>query len=92
MEWLIGGIFAWFFTDYVTKPLRRFHNLRRDVNRCLVRYGNVSARGRRVGDGVQATGISPEQQEKIAAAESAFRDVGDEMRAFANVDSVADRI
>jgi hypothetical protein len=42
----IGGASAWFLTSFVGGPIRRFYDLRREVNRCLVEYGNVLARRR----------------------------------------------
>jgi len=41
-----GGAIAWFLTAFVGGPIRRFYDLRREVNRCLVEYGNVLARHR----------------------------------------------
>src|SRR5215467_3305954 len=41
-----GGAIAWFLTAFVGAPIRRFYDLRREVNRCLVEYGNVLARHR----------------------------------------------
>ncbi len=88
----IGGVFAWFFTDFVTKPLRRFFDLRREANRCLVRYGNVPARARLLDDYTRKQiEISPEEDARLTEAQNAFRDLGADMRAFANVE-IANRI
>jgi hypothetical protein len=90
----VGGVFAWFFTDYVTKPLRRFFDLCREVNRCLVYYGNVQARATLSDDYLQrtSTNISSEEDARLTEAEKAFRNLAAEMRAFANVDRVANQI
>jgi hypothetical protein len=92
---LIGfiGICAWLLTNFVAKPLRRFFDLRRDVNRCLVRYGNVSARARWTDDNKrEVLQISPEEDERLMEAHNALRDLAGDMRAFANVEIVANRI
>jgi hypothetical protein len=80
-----------FFTDYVTKPLRRFFDLRREVNRCLVYYGNLQARFKLTDDCSvrEKTNISPEEDARLTEAEKAFRNLGAEMRAFANGDRLA---
>jgi HAMP domain-containing protein len=31
----IGGVCAWFLTDYIAKPLQRFYDLRREVTAAL---------------------------------------------------------
>jgi hypothetical protein len=43
---ILGGICGWFANDFIGKPLRRFYDLRSEVGRCLLYYGNVTARGR----------------------------------------------
>jgi hypothetical protein len=82
----VGGVAAWFFTDYVAKPLRRFFDLRREVNRCLVYYGNLPARFKLTDSVREQTNISPEEDARLTEAEKAFRNLGAEMRAFANAD------
>ena len=90
----VGGVGAWFFTDYITKPLRRFFDLRREVNRCLVYYGNVQARAKWTDDYTRRdpTDISPEEDVRLTEAQNAFRNLGAEMRAFANGDRLASRL
>jgi hypothetical protein len=90
----VGGIGAWFFTDNVTKPLRRFFDLRREVNRCLVYYGNVMPRFKLTDEFSmrELTDISPEEDARLREAEKAFRNLGAEMRAFANADRLAYRL
>ena len=86
-----GGVCAWFSTDYVSKPLRRFFDLRREVNRCLVYYGNVQARATLSADSLrrEPTNISSEEDAQLTEAQNAFRNLGAEMRAFANGDRLA---
>jgi hypothetical protein len=87
----VGGVAAWFFADYVAKPLRRFFDLRREVNRCLVNYGNLQARFKLTDSVREQTNISPEEDARLTEAEKAFRNLGAEMRAFANADRLAYR-
>jgi hypothetical protein len=89
----IGGVCGWFFTDFLTKPLRRFFDLRRKVNRCLVRYGNVSARARWTDDYTrEELQISPEDDARLMEAHDALRDLAADMRGFANVEKIANRL
>jgi hypothetical protein len=88
----VGGVAAWFFTDYVAKPLRRFFDLRREVNRCLAYYGNLPARFKLTDSVREQTNISPEEDARLTEAEKAFRNLGAEMRAFANADRLAYRM
>jgi hypothetical protein len=88
-----GGVCAWFFTDFVTKPLRRFFDLCREINRCLVRYGNVPARWKWIDDNTrQELQISPEDDARLMEAHNAFRNLAADMRAFANVERFANQI
>jgi hypothetical protein len=90
----IGGFCAWFLADFGAKPFRRFFDLRSEVNRCLVQYGNVQARAKWKGDYSQreVTNISPEEDARLTEAQHAFRNLGAEMRAFANVEYFGNRI
>jgi hypothetical protein len=88
---LIGGVCAWFLTDYVAKPLRRFFDLRREINRCLINYGNVRSRAEWTPIGRVTAKISPEEDAQLTKAQHAFLKLGAEMRAFANEDRVANR-
>jgi hypothetical protein len=85
----IGGLCAWFFTDFVTKPLRRFFDIRREVNRHLVEYGNVRARAELVDEMDVPVVISPAEDARLTEAQKVFRGLAGEMRAFANVDYFA---
>jgi hypothetical protein len=90
----VGGVGAWFFTDYVAKPLRRFVDLRHEVNRCLVYYGNVQARATLSSDSLRRgpTNISPEEDARLTEAQNAFRDLGAKMRAFVHGYPLANRM
>jgi hypothetical protein len=88
----IGGVCAWFFTDFVTKPFRRFFDLRREVNRRLVEYGNVLARAKMDGNMRVPLDISPAEDARLTEAQVVFRRLAGDMRAFANVDYFANRM
>jgi hypothetical protein len=89
----VGGIFAWFFTNYITQPVQRFFDLRREVNRCLVVYGNVGARSAIAPSGQRVPlHNSTEEDARLVEGQNAFRDLAGKMRAFANVDRIANRI
>ena len=88
----IGGVCAWFLTDYVAKPLRRFFDLRRQVNRCLLYCDNVQPRAEWSPIGRVSTKISPEDDAKLTRAQNALMKLGGEMRAFANGDRLANQV
>jgi len=84
-----GGAIAWFLTAFVGGPIRRFYDLRREVNRCLVEYGNVLARHRERrlsdDDGVvtrQRIDLSTVEEARLSEAQTKFRNLAAEMRAF----------
>jgi hypothetical protein len=84
----IGGASAWFLTSFVGGPIRRFYDLRREVNRCLVEYGNVLARHRqrRLGDDdglvEQRIDLPAEGIARLTEAQAKFRNLAAELRAF----------
>jgi len=88
----IGGVCAWFLTDYVAKPVRRFFDLRRQVNRCLLYCDNVQPRAEWSPIGRVSTKISPEDDAKLTTAQNALMKLGGEMRAFANGDRLANQV
>src|SRR5262245_58120293 len=88
----IGGIGAWFLTDYLAKPLQRFFDIRREVNRRLVEYGNVRAREKLKDEMPVPVEISLAEDARLTEAQKAFRGLAGEMRAFANVDYFANRM
>ena len=42
---VLGAAVTWPVVEFVARPFRQFYDIRRQVNRCLVMYGNVGARG-----------------------------------------------
>ena len=85
----IGGACAWLLTDFVAKPYRRFFDLRREICRCLVVYGNVSAREKMDGDVRARIAIPSAEDDRLTEAQKVFRNLAGEMRAFANAEILA---
>ena len=67
------------------RGLRRFFDLRRDVNRRLVEYGDVLARAKMDGDMRVPLDISPVEDARLTEAQVVLRGLAGEMRAFANL-------
>jgi hypothetical protein len=89
----VGGVFAWIFTEFVAKPLLRFSELRREVTRCLVVYGNVGGRTEVDKAGKPKTlKLSAKEVARLVEAQNAFRDLSGKMYGFASVDAFANRI
>jgi hypothetical protein len=83
---VLGGaaaIVAWFLMEFVGRPFRQFFDLRRDVVRRLVQFGNVMARAKMEGDRRMPVEISTEENTRLAEAEKTFRDLASQIRAFA---------
>src|SRR5262245_8317957 len=79
----IGGVCGWFFTDFVAKPLLRFSDLRREVTRCLVVYGNVGGQMAIDKAGNQKTlKLSAEEDARLVEAQKSFRDLSGKMYGF----------
>jgi hypothetical protein len=86
----LGAAVAWPVVEFVARPFRQFYDIRRQVNRCLVMYGNVSARsvidqrGKR-----KAIDLSREENDRLVEAQIALRGLAADMRAFANGEYLA---
>jgi hypothetical protein len=88
----IAGIGTWFLASFVGGPVRRFYDLRREVNRCLVQYGNIlRAPGLPNDFGLDIKPYDPDHGRR-AEAHNTFRNLGAEMRAFANGEPLASRV
>jgi hypothetical protein len=86
----IGGICAWFFTDFGARPFRGFYDLRSEVGRCLVYYTDVTARGRWVNAyQIETNDITPDEYARLTAAQNAYRHLGAKMGAFADGERLA---
>ena len=67
------------------RGLRRFFDLRRDVNRRLVEYGDVLARAKMDGDMRVPLDISPVEDARLKEAQVVLGGLAGEMRVFANL-------
>ena len=67
------------------RGLRRLFNLRRDVNRRLVEYGDVLARAKMDGDMRVPLDISPVEDARLKEARVVLGGLAGEMRVFANL-------
>jgi hypothetical protein len=86
----LGGICGWFANDFIGKPLRRFYDLRSEVGRCLLYYGNVTARGRWVNAyQFETNDITPDENERLTEAQNAYRNLAAKMSAFADGERLA---
>jgi len=90
----IGAVAAWFLAEFVGRPMRRFFDLRREINRLLVEYGNVFARYKDLTRDNSITGmsISTPEEVRLATAETELRKFAAEMRAFSNGEYFANRV
>jgi hypothetical protein len=93
------GIGTWVVTNAIGSPILKFFNLRTEVRRTLILYGNVRARWHErdledfAGEAVAAPGapspLSAEDEERLAAAQLALRELAADMRAFADTLTLA---
>ena len=81
---LIGAVCAWFVSEFFGRPFRQFFDMRRDVSSSLVRFANVRARAKRVGDAVSLNDLPKPEEERLMEAQDTFRHLGGDMRGFAN--------
>jgi len=90
----VGGVAAWFCTELIAKPLIRFADMRRELTRCLVVYGNVPTRAQKnqAGEVSGFVELSAGEQARLSEAQKAYRDLSGRMHGFANVDHVANWI
>lgn len=91
----LGTVFlalvTWIVFNAVGKPLLAFFDLRTEIRRSMILYGNVAARWRETVAGlVPADGTNempPEALERLRAAENQYRELGAQVRAFADTQS-----
>jgi hypothetical protein len=86
----IGAVISWPLVEFVGKPFRQFFDIRRQVARCLVDYGNVAARSSIDQSGEwKKLDPSKEEDDRLIEAQQAFRGLAADMRAFANGEPAA---
>ena len=86
---LLGGG-TWVITNFVGSPIRKFFDLRGEVIRRLIEFGNVGASRNEAGPGmVELIDISYEQRARLHQAQMVFRDLASQMRSFAENEGMA---
>jgi hypothetical protein len=87
---VIGASVAWPVVEFVARPFQQFYDIRRQVNRCLVMYGNVGARSAINPQGEwKAIDLPKEEDDRLVEAQTALRGLAADMRAFANGEYLA---
>jgi hypothetical protein len=89
-----GATLAWLITEFLGRPFRQFFDLRREVARRMVEFGNVGARAKMSDNDFhrQPCEISPEEEARLREAEKTFRDLAAQMRGFAIGERVAVKV
>ena len=86
----VSVLIGWPFVEFVARPFRQFFDIRRQVARALVNYGNVGARSVRTQTGEWKTiDLHPEDDAQLVKAQEAYRGLAADMRAFANGEHLA---
>jgi hypothetical protein len=80
----LGATLAWMITEFLARPFRQFFDLRREVARRMVEFGNVAARAKMLDhDHQQPLELSDEDEVRLREAEKTFRDLAAQLRGFA---------
>ena len=88
----LGAVIGWPLVAFVARPFREFFDIRRQVNRSLVKYGNVMARYKHENGELKAVKLSKHEDERLTAAQDEARSLAADMRAFANGEYLANRV
>jgi hypothetical protein len=89
----LGAALGWPVVEFIARPFRQFYDIRRQVARAMVVYGNVSARAKLDNDYAwKPTEITPEEDARLTEAQNTFRGLASDMRAFANGEKAANWI
>jgi hypothetical protein len=90
-----GAIIGWIISSFIGTPVRKFIDLRGEVIRRLTEYANVRARWKEVRNPsgavsrVEEQGLSDKEIARLEEAQRVLRDLGSQMRAFAENESMA---
>jgi hypothetical protein len=83
-----AALISWIVFNTVGKPLLRFFDLRTEVRRTMILYGEVRARWREREKGrvsiVGGEDMTPDNLERLQEAENQYRDLAAQLRAFAD--------
>ena len=90
---ILGVVIGWPIVEFVARPFRQFFDIRRQVCRCIVNYGNVGARVEIDRSGTRIPRKLPKADDgRLVEAHLALRGLAADMRAFANGEPVANRV
>jgi hypothetical protein len=85
-----GAALGWTASSFVGTPLRKFFDLRGDLIRRSIEFGNVRARRKELTDGrFEAMDLSDDEIARLAEKQRIFRDIAAQMRAFAENERLA---
>jgi len=85
----LAAVIGWPLVAFVARPFREFFDIRREVNRSLVKYGNVMARAKYEKGVRKSLRLSKHEDERLTAAQDEARSLAADMRAFANGEPLA---
>jgi hypothetical protein len=82
------ALLSWIVFNTIGKPLLRFFDLRTEIRRAMILYDDVRARWRGAGAvAVAANDMTPDNFDRLQEAESQYRDLASQIRAFADTQS-----
>jgi hypothetical protein len=90
-----GTVVGWIILEFVGRPIRRFFDLKAEVVRQSVVFGNVSAKWKQRTEtslpvrAIEDEELTPAQESRLQEAIDTFRDLGAQMRAFADSETLA---
>ena len=83
---IVVALFSWIVFNLIGKPLLHFFDLRTEARRIMVLYDNVAARWKESHHATVAVNedMTPSNFERLQAAESQYREMASQIRAFAD--------
>jgi hypothetical protein len=86
------ALIGWIVFNTIGKPLLMFFDLRTEIRRTMILYDNVRARWMQAGEYARVLAASevdrtPDNFERLQEAENQYRDLGSQVRAFADTQS-----
>jgi hypothetical protein len=90
---IVGVVIGWPLVEFIARPFRQFFDIRRQVCRCVVNYGNVGARAEIDRSGKRIPTKLPKADDaRLVEAHIALRGLAADMRAFANGEYLANGV
>ncbi len=87
---VVIALLTWFITHFLSKPYLTFRALRNETIRKMTEFGNVRAQWKetRLGE-LERMDIPESEQQRLEQAESIYRDLASQFRAFAENERLA---